>query len=286
LKTRRIGNLDVSEIGLGAMPMSIEDRPAEEQAISTIHAALDAGVTVIDSADAYHLHAGEQGHNEVLIAKALALWGGDASSILVATKSGHTRAGDGAWGLNGRPEYIKASAAASLARLGGDSLGLYFFHRPDPRIPFEDSFGAIVELLDDGVIQLAGVSNVGTDRILIAQELLGGRLAAVQNEFSPSHRETEPELNLCTELGIAFMPWSPLSGIVAAPGFPIRHSGFQEVGDNHGVSAYVACLAWELAKGPTVIPIPGSKRPESIRDSVQAAEVTLSPDELTMLDVA
>jgi aryl-alcohol dehydrogenase-like predicted oxidoreductase len=286
VKNRTVGDRQVSEIGLGAMPMSIEDRPSEKQSIATIHAALDAGITVIDSADAYHLHAGEQGHNEVLLSKALKLWSGDSASILVATKSGHTRIGDGGWGLDGRPEYLKASALASLKRLGGDSIGLYFFHRPDPRVPFEDSMGAIVELLDEGTIQLAGVSNVGTERIKIAQQMLGGRLAAVQNQFSPSHRETEEDLELCTELGIAFMPWSPLSGIVDAPYLGVRHKAFKDVGADHGVSEYAACLAWELAKGPTVIPIPGSKRPESILDSIQAADVTLSSEELAILDVA
>jgi aryl-alcohol dehydrogenase-like predicted oxidoreductase len=286
VKARRVGDREVSEIGLGAMPMSIEDRPAESQAIATIHAALDAGITLIDSADAYHLHAGEQGHNEILVAKALGLWGGDASSILVMTKGGHTREGDGNWGLDGRPKYLRTAAEASLKRLGGDSIGLYFFHRPDPRIPFEDSMGALVDLLDDGIIQMAGVSNVDRSQIHIAQNMLGGRLAAVQNQFSPAHRENEAGLRLCTELGIAFMPWSPLSGIVDAPYLGIRHATFKVVGKAHGVSEYVACLAWELAKGPTVIPIPGSKRPETILDSVQAADVTLSPEELAVLDAA
>jgi aryl-alcohol dehydrogenase-like predicted oxidoreductase len=286
LKTRRIGDREVGEIGLGAMPMSIEDRPSEEQAIATIHAALDAGVTLIDSADAYHLHAGEQGHNELLLAKALSSWGGDTSTVLVCTKGGHTRAGDGGWGLDGRPEYLKEAAKASLKRLGGDAIGLYFFHRPDPRIPFEDSLGALVELVNEGIIQTAGVSNVGVDRIRVSQQILGDKLVAVQNQFSPAHRGTESDLDYCARQGIAFMPWSPLSGIAAAPQFPSRYQAFTAVGVAHGVSAYAVCLAWELAKAPVVIPIPGSKRTESILDCLHAAEVTLSPEELLTLDSA
>ena len=286
MKTRTIADVQVSAIGLGGMPMSIEGRPDEARSIATIHAALDAGITFFDTADAYHLHAGEVGHNESLIAGAVRSWGGDASTVLIATKGGHLRPGDGSWYVDGRPEYLKEAARASLARLGGDAIGLYQFHRPDPEVPYEDSVGAIRDLLDDGVIRLAGISNANPEQIRQAQEILGGRLASVQNQFSPAFRSSEPELELADQLGIAFLPWSPLGGITSAAGLGDRFTPFQQVADARGVSPQVVALAWHLAKSPHVIPIPGASRPESIRDSATAVDLVLTPDELAALDAA
>ncbi|QNE47767.1 aldo/keto reductase [Glaciihabitans sp. INWT7] len=286
MKTRTIGDVQVSEIGLGGMPMSIEGRPDEARSIATIHAALDLGVTLFDTADAYHLTATDVGHNESLIAKAIASWGGDTSAVLVATKGGHLRPGDGSWTQNGRPEYLKQAAEASLKRLGGDAIGLYQFHRPDSEVPYEDSVGAIRDLLDAGTIRQAGISNANPEQIRLANEVLGGRLVSVQNQFSPAFRSSEPELELCAELGIAFLPWSPLGGITSAASLGDRFAAFGKVAADRGVTPQVVCLAWELAKSPRVIPIPGASRPESITNSVQAAEVTLTADELSMLDGA
>lgn len=284
MKTRRIADLDVSAIGLGGMPMSIEGRPDEARSIATIHAALNVGVTLFDTADAYHLGADEVGHNESLIAKAIASWGGDTSDVLIATKGGHLRPGDGTWTVDGRPEHLKAAAEASLKRLGVEAIGLYQFHRPDPAVPYADSVGAIRDLLDAGTIRLAGVSNANPDQIRLAQEVLGGRLASVQNQFSPAFRTSEPELDLCDELDIAFIPWSPLGGIGSAAALGDRFAPFQQIAQSRGVSPQVVCLAWHLAKSPHVIPIPGASRPQSIRDSVHAAEITLSEEELAGLD--
>jgi len=286
MKTRTIGDVEVSAIGLGGMPMSIEGRPDRERSIATIHAALDAGVTFIDTADAYHLHADEVGHNEELIAEALRSWGGDASAILVATKGGHLRPGDGSWTVNGRPEYLREAAKASLRRLGGDAIGLYQFHRPDPDVPYAESVGALRDLLDEGVIRMAGISNANPDQIREANDVLGGRLVSVQNQFSPSFRSSEPELRLADELGIAFLPWSPLGGITSAAELGSRFEPFKDVADARGISPQVVALAWHLAQSPHVIPIPGSSRPETIRDSVTAVDVLLTPDELAALNAA
>jgi aryl-alcohol dehydrogenase-like predicted oxidoreductase len=280
MRTRRIGDVQVSAIGLGGMPMSIEGRPDEDRSVRTVHAALDAGITLIDTADAYHIHADEVGHNETLIARALASYGGDTSSVLVATKGGHLRPGDGSWTIDGSPSHIFAACEASLKRLGVEAIGLYQYHRPDPRVPWADSIGAIRDLLDAGKIRMAGVSNANPARIREAQEILGGRLVSVQNQFSPSFLSSAPELALCDELGIAFLPWSPLGGIGRAGDLA---GGFATVAERYGVSPQQVCLAWHLAKSPVVIPIPGASRPSSIADSAAAADLSLSADDLALL---
>jgi aryl-alcohol dehydrogenase-like predicted oxidoreductase len=283
MQSRHIGDVQVSAIGLGGMPMSIEGRPDEGRSIRTIHAALDAGVTLFDTADAYHIGADEVGHNESLFAKALATYGGDTSDVLVATKGGHLRPGDGSWTLNSSPDYLKQACEASLKRLGVDQIGLYQHHRPDPKVPYADAIGAIRDLLDAGKIRMAGISNANPEQIRQAQEILGGRLVAVQNQFSPAFRSSEPELDLCDELGIAFLPWSPLGGIGRADELGGQGAAFVEVARRHGVSPQRVCLAWELAKSPVVVPIPGASRPESIQDSAQAADLALTAEDLEEL---
>jgi len=286
MQVRRIGDVPVSAIGLGAMPMSIEGRPDERRSIATIHAALDAGITLIDTADAYHIGADEVGHNETLIARALASYGGDTSDVLVATKGGHVRPGDGSWTLDGSPAALKKACEASMKRLGVDAIGLYQFHRPDPGTPFADSIGAISDLLDDGKIRLAGISNADSDQIRVANDILDGRLVSVQNQFSPAFRGSEPELKLCADLGIAFLPWAPLGGIADAANLGQRFAAFNEVARAHGVSPQRVCMAWMLAKAPVVVPIPGSSRPETILDSAAGVDLYLSGDDLARLDAS
>ena len=166
---RTIGGRVVSAIGLGGMPMSIEGRPDEARSIATVHAALDAGITLIDTADAYHSTAADVGHNELLIAKALRLAGVSADDVLVATKGGHRRPGDGSWYTQGDPAYLKAACEASLQRLDVEAIGLYQFHRPDPSVAYEDSIGAIRDLLDEGKILMAGISNANPEQIRLGE---------------------------------------------------------------------------------------------------------------------
>ena len=284
MKTRVLGTMTVSAIGLGGMPMSIEGRPERSRSIATIHAALDAGITLIDTADAYHVGADEVGHNETLIAEALSSYGGDTTNVLVATKGGHLRPGDGSWTIDSSPEHLRAACDASLARLGVEAIGLYHLHRPDASgVPYEESVGAIRDLLDAGKIQMAGISNANPDQIRTAQDVLGGRLASVQNQYSPAYRSSEPELRLCQALGIAFLPWSPLGGSSRAADLGSRFAAFQEIADAHGVSPQQVTLAWMLAAAPVVIPIPGSSRPETVLDSARSVELDLSADELERL---
>jgi aryl-alcohol dehydrogenase-like predicted oxidoreductase len=282
MPARRIGRTDVGAIGLGAMLLSIAGRPGEAQAIRTVHAALDAGVTLIDTADAYCLGGDETGHNERLIRKALDAWPGDRDRVLVATKGGHTRPGR-EWGLDGRPEYLRQACEASLAALGLEAIGLYQFHRPDPKVPFLESVGALAELKGAGKVRMVGLSNVSVDQIRQAGEVV--EVASVQNEFSPRFRRSEGELVFCAGQRIAFLPWSPLGGMGHGGSLGQgRHRAFAEVAAGHGVSPQQVALAWELAKAPVVIPIPGARRPESILDSAAAATLRLSADDLARLD--
>ncbi|HXR23122.1 MAG TPA: aldo/keto reductase [Acidimicrobiales bacterium] len=285
MELRRIGSRQVGAIGLGEMPMSIEGRPDEARSIDTIHAALDAGMTLIDTADAYSLGGPETGHGEVLVAKALASWSGDRGSVLVATKGGHIRPGDGSWTVNGDPAYIRGAAEASLRRLGVEAIGLYQYHRPDPRVRYEEPIGVLKELLDAGKVLMVGISNANIAQIDLARSILGeGNLASVQNQFSPSFRSSEGELEHCGRLGIAFLPYSPFGGIGNGDRLRDEHPAFVSVSNDHGVSVHQLVLAWMLAKGDHVIPIPGSSRPASARDCAQAIDLKLSDEELNRLD--
>jgi aryl-alcohol dehydrogenase-like predicted oxidoreductase len=284
MQQRPIGNRTVSAIGLGEMPLSIEGRPDRRQAIATIHASLDAGVTIIDTADAYSLSVQEHGHGEELVAEALAAYPGATDEVLVATKGGHRRPGDGSWTVHGDPAYIKEACEASLKRLGVDAIGLYQYHRPDPKVPWAESVGALADLLDEGKILMAGVSNADVARIDEAQQVLGGRLVSVQNQFSPRFRSSEGELEHCEKLGIVFIPWSPMGGIGRADDIEHKHPAFAAVAKEVGASPQQVTLAWMLAKGSRVIPIPGSSRPETAVASAAAAAVELTPEQVARLD--
>ena len=284
MQQRRLADLTVSAIGLGAMPLSVEGRPDEDRAVRTVHAALDAGVTLIDTADAYCLGHTEVGHNERLVAEALRRWGGDADAVLVATKGGHTRPPDDSWALDGSPEHLRAACEASLRALGVEAIGLYQYHRPDPAVPYAESVGALEELRVEGKIRYVGISNADPDQIELALQTT--RLAAVQNEFSPAFRSSLPELQLCARHGVAFLPWSPLGGMAAAGRLGEEHAAFAEVAREREVSPQQVCLAWELAQADVVLPIPGASRPESITDSAAASELVLTPEELARLDAA
>lgn len=281
MQQRRIGDVQVSAIGLGCMPLSVRaGDPTPADAIATIHAALEAGVRLLDTADAYAPN-GRMGHNEEIVAEALRTWSGDADEVLVATKGGHVRTRDGTWLLDGRPEHLHDACDASLRRLGVEAIGLYQHHRPDPEVPYAETLGGLVQLHDAGKVRMVGISNTDPGQIRMAHDMLP--LASVQNEFSPQFRSSEPELELCAQLGVAFLPWSPLGGMSAAADLGSQHTAFAEVAARHGVTPQQVCLAWELAKADVVIPIPGSSRPETAVASAAAVELELSDDDLALL---
>ena len=281
-----VGRVSVSAIGLGAMPLSTkEDRPSHDEAVATVHAALDAGVTLIDTADAYSWDEAEFGHNEALVAAALASYGPGTDDVLVATKGGHTREGR-EWGLDGSPSYLRRACEASLARLGVEAIGLYQLHRPDPATPWEVSMAGLRSLFDDGLVRMVGISNASIPQIDSARAVLGEALVSVQNQFSPAYRSSAVELTHCAEHGLAWLPWSPFGGVSAAGSLDAEAPAFAEVAAELGVSVYQVTLAWHLAQADVVVPIPGASRPASIRDSAAATHVTLTDEQLTRLDTA
>ncbi|WP_114854476.1 aldo/keto reductase [Brachybacterium sp. YJGR34] len=286
--TRRIGSLTVSALGLGAMPLSMgRGEPApHDRAIATIHAALDAGITLLDTADIYAPSWDTMGHNEAFVAEGLASWDGDASQIAVATKGGITRSAEGG-GRDGTLPYLRSALEKSLAALGTDSVDLYYWHRPDRSIRYAEGVEALATLQQEGLIREVGISNANVEEIDVAIEVLGeGGLAAVQNEFSPTFFHTSRrELRHCAEHGIAFVPWSPLGGTGGgASAVGERFPQIRRIAEAHGVSPQQVVLAWELSLDEHVIPIPGASRPESITDSAAAMSLQLSEGERAELD--
>jgi aryl-alcohol dehydrogenase-like predicted oxidoreductase len=276
-RTRSIGGVDVYPIGLGEMPMSLAGRPDEEQSIRTIHAALDNGANLIDTADAYAWDDRDIGHGERLVARALK--GRSRDGVIVATKGGHLRDRGGGWPVDGRPEHIRAASEASLRALETDRIDLYQFHRPDPKVPYAESIGAFKELQDEGKVRWVGISNATVTQL---EEALGiVDVVAVQNQLSLRYAGPigKGEVQACADRGIAFLAWSPLGGIGSSDS-PAANAAVNRIAETHGVSPQRVALAWLLSLGPTMIPIPGSSRPETITDSLQAAELELGEAEL------
>ena len=285
MHTRQLGPFTVSAIGLGAMPFSMNNDkryPSESEAISTVHAALDAGITYVDTADIYAPTWDQMGHNETIVGKALRSYGGSLDGVVVGTKGGITRSEGEEWGRDGSEKYLRQAVEDSLRALQTDVIDLYQWHRPDRWQVYGDVIGHFQKLQQEGKIKAIGISNANVEEIEVAQEVLGeGGLASVQNEFSPKFRSSEDELEFCGEHGIAFLPWSPLGGTGGgARDVGERFGVFGEIGQEHGVSPQQVVLAWELSLGNHVIPIPGARRPETITDSARAADLILSEDEL------
>jgi aryl-alcohol dehydrogenase-like predicted oxidoreductase len=287
MQTRHIGSDPVSAIGLGAMQLDWYPENGD-RAEATVRAALDTGITLIDTAIAYGpvaLGARTMGENERLVGSILDRLG-VKKDVFVATKGGHTRTAGGGWGLDSSAAALHAAVDASLRNLGVEQIDLYQHHRPDPKVPYAEVMATMKEIYDSGKVRMVGLSNADPGQIRLARDILGDALVSVQNEFSPSFRSREPELWLCDELGLAFLPWSPLGGSSGASRLGGRHDAFRQLADEIGVSPQQVCLAWMLAKSPVVIPIPGASRPESIRDSAQAADIALKPDQVALLDAA
>jgi aryl-alcohol dehydrogenase-like predicted oxidoreductase len=273
----------VPVVGYGGMHLSIQDRPPEAEALRVLGAVLDAGVTLIDTADAYCLEEREAGHNERLIARALA---GHPSrdQVVVATKGGVVRTG-GRWDTDGRPEHLRAACDRSLGALGVERISLYQLHAPDPAVPFEESMGALGELRRTGKIRWVGLSNVSVDQIRSAEAIVP--VTTVQNRLNPFFREalSSGVLRYCTERGIGFLAYSPVGGGRLNRKLP-DHPVLAPMARRLGVSAHALVLAWVLAQSPAVLVIPSARSVEHALDSLRAADLALSAEDLAAIDRA
>lgn len=301
---RAIGPFSVSAIGMGCMPLSFPhdrspgliDQP--EVAIGVIHAALDAGITLLDTADIYAPSWNTMGHNELLVGKAFASWSGTAeqkSKVVITTKAGITREKDGTmFGISGRnasKHYLYRAVEASAYKLGLDTIPLWQHHRTDPSISYEDQFDNVMTLKEHGYVGEIGLSNVNAQMLRHAIKAGGtpqqGGIVSVQNEFSPNYRHWPEVIDICNEYGIAFLPWSPLGG---GRNFKKIASGeigkFKELADAKSVSPYALTIAWHLHQYPTAIPIPGASKAASILDSLTGLEIALSEDEIAILNAS
>jgi aryl-alcohol dehydrogenase-like predicted oxidoreductase len=271
-------------IGYGGMHVSIAGRPPEADSVKAIHAALDSGMTLIDTADAYCLDASDTGHNERLIARALREWSGPADAILVATKGGIVRT-SGRWDQDGRPEHLRAACDASLSALGVEQIALYQLHAPDPAVPFAESVGALADLQRAGKVRFVGLSNVSVSQIRAAESLV--RVTTVQNRLNPFFREAllDGVVEYCATRGIGFLAYSPTGGGRLTRKLP-SHPTLVEIGQRVGASPHAVCLAWVLSRGTTVIAIPSARQPAHARDSAGAGDLTLAPADLDAITSA
>jgi aryl-alcohol dehydrogenase-like predicted oxidoreductase len=303
MQQRRLGQLQVSAIGLGCMGMSeFYGGRDEDEAIATIHRALDCGITLLDTADIYGV-----GANEELVGRAIA---GRRDGVVIATKFGVVRKPNGDYvGLSGRPDYVREACEASLKRLGVEAIDLYYQHRVDPETPIEDTVGAMAELVREGKVRHLGLSEAGPDTLRRANKVHA--ITALQTEYSLWSREPEAELlGTLRELGIGFVPYSPLgrgflTGQIRSiddfdaddwrrntPRFQGENfdKNLELVGEIGRIAAEKNCtpaqlaLAWVLAQGDDLVPIPGTKRRSYLDENIAALDVTLTADELARID--
>ena len=298
MKQRKLGNKEVSAIGIGCMNVSwiwsngaaLDPVRRLESAIPAIHAGLDAGITLLDTADIYAPTWEDVGHNEIFVAEALRTWTGtkeQKEKVLIATKGGITRSDGEVWGRDGSLDYLVRAAEASAAHLGVQQLDLWQHHRLDPSIDFETQFESVMALKERGLAKQVGVSNYDAKQLLKAIEIGGtpdqGGLVSIQNEFSPRYRHDLDVLEICEEYGIAFFPWSPLGGVRTKAAIS-DSSAFEEVASKYSASPYAIALAWEMKTSPAVLPIPGATRAETVLDCITATEIQLSDDDFDYLN--
>jgi aryl-alcohol dehydrogenase-like predicted oxidoreductase len=278
---RALGNtrFELNPIGLGAMPLSIQGRPDERTALAVIRAFVENGGDFIDTAISYCLDNSDLGHNERLIAKALA--GSSNDDVLVATKGGLTRP-QGRWDVDSSPKWLRECCEHSVRNLGAP-IRLYYLHAVDGDVPFADSLGELVRLKDEGKIENIGLSNVTAQHLDEALALTP--IAAVQNRCNIFDRRDFDNglVRRCAELGVSYVPYSPVGG----------HFGHRRIADDvtlgrvaekHGTTPYVIALAWLLAKGEHILPIPGASKVSSITSSLGSTTIALDDADLAALD--
>jgi pyridoxine 4-dehydrogenase len=262
----------VNRLGFGAMRITgpgIWGPPADrDEAVRVLRRAIELGVQFVDTADSYGPEVSEQ-----LIAEALAPYPDD---LVVATKGGYLRDGPDQWRPDGRPEHLRAACEGSLRRLGVEQITLFQLHVPDPAVPYDESVGALAALRDEGKIAHVGLSNVGVDQLRQALSLVP--VVSVQNRYNLSARGSDPIVDLAGEVGCAFIPWAPVGGRRPGEGAALR-----EVADRHGVTPVQVAIAWQLARAPHMLPIPGTSSVDHLEQNVAAAGIRLTEDDLAQL---
>jgi pyridoxine 4-dehydrogenase len=261
------GDLTVNRMGFGAMRITGTgiwgDPPDQARAIATLRRVVELGVNFIDTADAYGPDVSEN-----LIAEALHPYSDD---MVIATKGGLVRPGPGVWDADGRPEHLRAACEGSLRRLRIEQIPLYQFHRPDPKVPLEESIGAISQLRDEGKIRHVGLSNVSEHQLREAQRIMP--IVSVQNRYNAGDRSSESMVDLCEQEQLAFLPWAPLQDTGST-------SPVASAAANHGVTEHQIVLAWLLARSSHMLPIPGTGSPEHAADNIAAAGLELTQAEI------
>lgn len=304
MKRRSMGGLDVSAIGLGCMSMTpIYGTPDEDEAIATIHRAVELGIDLIDTADAYN-----DGKNESLVGRALK---GRRDSVILATKFGNIRYPDGRRDVNGSPDYVREACDNSLKRLGVETIDLYYVHRIDPKVPIEDTVGAMADLKQQGKIRHLGLSEAAPETLRRAHA--AHPITALQTEYSLWSRDPEEELlDLCAELGVGYVAYAPLgrgflTGTITDldaleendrrrdhPRFHAENLAqnarlvdvLRTEADSHGCTAAQIALAWVLSRGEHIVPIPGTRRRKWLEENAAAVDLTLSADTVAALEEA
>ena len=258
---------EVNRLGFGAMRITgpgIWGPPTDhDEAIRVLRRAVELGVDFIDTADSYGPEVSER-----LIAEALAPY---PDGLVIATKGGLLRSGPGRWHPDGRPEHLRAALEGSLARLGVERVTLYQFHRPDPKVPFEDSVGTLVELKGEGKIRHIGLSNVSEHHLRQAQQLTA--IVSIQNRYNPVDRGSDGIVDLCEQEQITFFPWAPVQDLD-------RNKAVRRIADAHDATPIQVALAWLLARSPAIVPIPGPSSVAHLEANVAAAGLRLTADEV------
>jgi aryl-alcohol dehydrogenase-like predicted oxidoreductase len=274
-KTMQLGDKTINRLGFGAMRITGEGiwgpPKSIEEAKATLKRAVELGVNFIDTADAYGPALSED-----LIHDALSPYPDD---LVIATKGGLTRTGPGVWVPDGRPEHIREAVEGSLRRLGVEQIYLYQSHRPDPKVPYEDTLKAFFDLQAEGKIKHVGLSNVSVEQLQTAMDI--GKVTSVQNSYSVLNRVSEDVLKVCEQNGIAFIPYFPIGGNSGG----LNQQVLDEIAKKHNATARQVGLAWLLQHSPVILPIPGTGRVAHVEQNMKAADVTLDPDDVAKLDL-
>lgn len=279
MQTIPLADERIPVIGFGGMPLSIQGRPDEAQGRKVLEAAIDAGMTLIDTADVYCLDDDDIGHNERLIASVVNARG-DRDRIRVATKAGLRRP-RGAWTTDGSPRHIRQACEQSLRSLGTERIWLYQFHAPDVKVPFEQSVEAFAELHREGKFEHFGLSNVSIEQLEQANRILP--VASIQNRLNPYFRESIDVAQECARRGVVFLAYSPVGGGRLAKKLP-KFEVLQRIAKKHSASVHGVTIAWVRAQSATVVPIPAARTIEHATDSARAAEIALDAEDLRAID--